>query len=111
MVWEPTLSIHGDKGSIDIRHGQATKVCFEDPALEKQVREGLASCQDSKVIESVKSYYGPSHPTQIADFVDAIRENRPPFVPASSARHTVDVVLGIYSSHAQGRWVNIGSTC
>ncbi len=109
LNWEPTLSIHGSKGSIDLRHGEAIKAIFDDPAVEAKVRKDLADCRDSKVIESVKSYYGPSHPTQLADFVDAIRDNRPPFVSAASARHTVEVVLGIYRSHSQGRWVKLAN--
>jgi predicted dehydrogenase len=54
-----------------------------------------------------KDYYGGGHLAQIADFVEAIRDDRPPFVPAEQARHAVDIVLGIYHSHRTGQWVSL----
>ncbi len=107
--WEPTLSVHGSEGSIELRHGQSMKLEFKDNDLASQVNGQFLACQESKLIDAGKSYYGASHPSQIADFVDAIREQRAPFVTAESARHTVDVVLGIYKSHRQNGWVDIPS--
>ena len=105
--WEPTLSIHGTAGSIDLRHGQPVKIAFENPSCQEEVISRLAECRDNPGAQSSKSYYGTGHVAQISDFVDAIRQGRPPFVEASSARHTVEVVLGIYQSHREGGWVKI----
>ena len=107
ITWEPTLSVHGSAGSIELRHGRGLKIEFQDPEQAKTVNQQILACQDAKVIDAGKSYYGASHPSQIADFIDAIRQQRPAFVTAESARHTVDVVLAIYQSHHKGAWVNI----
>ena len=105
LDWEPTISIHGTEGSLDLRHGDPVKlVCYEE-GREAHVREELARAKDSEGVEAGKDYYGTGHAAQIADFVAAVREERKPFVPALEARHAVDVVLGIYSSHRHGRWV------
>lgn len=108
--WEPTIAIHGSRGAVELRHGRATKIEFEDAAIQARVREQFAACSTSQSGHSaIKSYYGEGHPAQIADFIDAVRQHREPFVPARSARHAVDVVFGIYRSHRTGKWVTIES--
>lgn len=110
LKWESTLAIHGDAGSVELRQGAPLKVAFVDEAKAEEVRGEFARRRDPRTIEAGKTYYGPSHPAQIADFVDAIREGRKPFVSAASARHTVDVVLGLYESSRRGGWVEIASS-
>jgi predicted dehydrogenase len=105
LDWEPTISVHGTEGSLDLRHGEPVKLVFDDPAREEKVRAEIAQAADSEGVEAGKDYYGTGHAAQIADFVAAIREGREPFVPAMDARHAVDVVLGIYASHRHGEWV------
>jgi len=105
--WEATLSIHGSEGAVDLRRGKPLKIKFEDAELQARLEEGFATCEDTQKIEAGKSYYGAGHPSQIADFIAAVREGREPFVTAASARHTVDVVLAVYESSKSGRWVDI----
>lgn len=107
LRWESTISIHGSEGSIDLRQGQGLKVAFDDEAKQQRIEEALSECRDRKTIDAGKSYYGASHPNQIAEFVDAVREKRQPYVTFGSARHTVDVVLAIYRSWHEGRWVPV----
>jgi predicted dehydrogenase len=107
LDWEPTISIHGAEGSIDLRGDQPIKVVFQDKAKEETVRAELVSAVNTPGELLGKSYYGTGHPAQIEDFVSAIREKRKPHIPAASARHTVDVVLAIFQSHRKGRWVKI----
>ncbi|MBN1875789.1 MAG: Gfo/Idh/MocA family oxidoreductase [Anaerolineae bacterium] len=107
LNWEPTLSFHGTAGSLDIRNGKVVRVEFADAALEQRIKREIANGDEAKPLSVGKSYYGPSHISQIADFVDAIREQRAPFIPAEAARHAVDIVLGIYRSHREGGWVTI----
>ncbi|NLF40584.1 Gfo/Idh/MocA family oxidoreductase [bacterium] len=105
--WEYTLSIHGSLGSVDLRNAKLMKVSFSDSAREAEVATRLASITEERTLNAAKSYYGSGHPAQIADFVAAIREGRAPFVPAHSARHTVDTVLAVYESHRKGTWVKL----
>ena len=107
LGWEPTISIHGSAGSLDLRHDKILKIAFADQARGEQVERELAACKEQAGVDAAKGYYGTGHPAQIADFVAAIREERQPFVQPESARHTVEVVLAIYESHRSGSWVTL----
>lgn len=104
--WEPTVNVHGAAGSVELRKGVPIKIEFDDEAMAETVRARFAAIEEEKQ-GAGKAYYGPSHPRQIADFVEAIRAGRKPVVTAASARHTVDVVLAIYESHRTGRRVTL----
>jgi len=107
IAWEPTISLHGSEGSIELRGGQGLKVCFADQDLCHRVERELAECYNENHVALGKRYYGTTHAEQIADFVAAVSSGGRPFVTASSARHAVDVVLGIYRSHRAGGWVDV----
>ncbi|MCX7848204.1 MAG: Gfo/Idh/MocA family oxidoreductase [bacterium] len=108
--WEPTIAIHGSRGAVELRHGKPTKIEFENEEVAARVRDGFAACAvPSSVRSAIRSYYGEGHSAQIADFVDAVRHHREPFVTARSARHAVEVVFGIYESHRTRKWVEITS--
>ncbi|MHC4871474.1 MAG: Gfo/Idh/MocA family protein [Planctomycetota bacterium] len=109
LVWENTLFIHGTEGSIEVREGKGIKVKFTEPGLTEKVQSEIDNCYDPQIIAAGKRYYGKTHPAQIADFIDAIRNKRDPFVCPHSARHTAEVVLGLYKSQRDGRWVDIES--
>lgn len=108
--WETTLALHGTVGSVEVRDDRPLKVDFRDAALQQKVRDEMAALASDPGLRVGKTYYGAGHPGQIADFVDAVRNRRAPFVPAASARHTVDIVLAIYSSHRTGRRVSVPDT-
>ena len=105
--WEPTISLHGSEGSVELRAGQGLKVCFADQGLCRRVEQELAECYNAKKVAAGKQHYGTTHAEQIADFVGAVHNGREPFVSAASARHAVDVVLAIYQSHHDGSWVDV----
>ncbi|NIA21080.1 MAG: Gfo/Idh/MocA family oxidoreductase [Anaerolineaceae bacterium] len=105
--WEPTISLHGSQGSVELRAGQGLKVCFADQDLCRRVEQELAECYNEKRVALGRRHYGTTHPEQIADFVAAVRGGGRPFVTAASARHAVEVVLGIYRSHQDGGWVEV----
>ena len=48
-----------------------------------------------------------SHAFIVSDFVSAILENREPYIPGSSARKSVDLVLALYKSSDIGQKVNV----
>lgn len=106
--WEPTLSVHGENGSIEIRNGIPAKVAFADDDRENEILRTLNAPLDTDPSISGKSYYGGGHASQLRDFVDAIREKRSPLVTFESAASTVRLVLGIYRSHRENRWIALG---
>ncbi len=102
--WQPVVSVNGTRGSVEIHNGRIQALDFADKPMELAIREEIQSASAPTQAPTGKSYYGGHHQLQIADFVDAVRNRRDPFVPACQARHAVDIVLGIYDSHRSGGW-------
>jgi predicted dehydrogenase len=107
LNWEPTLAVHGSQGAVELRNAEVTKLVIADDAVQQRVAAEFAACGEDEAECQGKSYYGPSHSSQIADFVEAIRDGRQPYVSLASARHTVDVVHAIYESARQQRWLSL----
>ena len=105
--WEPLLRLAGAGGTIEIRNAVVTHVELASPETTQRVRAELAACEETERTFPGKSYYGTRHPTQIADFVDAMRQGTPPFVTAEQARHCVDIALSVYESQKTGKRIEI----
>ena len=106
-AWRPIVSVDGTAGSVEVFEGTVQRLDFADAKMQQEMADELAAAAEPIVDAGGKAYYGGHHPLQIADFVNAIREKRSPFVSARQARHAVDLVLGIYESHRSGRWVRL----
>src|SRR5438067_1380218 len=93
-----TIAVHGDRGSAVIEQEDVLRWDFEPPtADDAQVKARFAAkvgaaggAADPKAI----SHEG--HRRQLADFVDAIRENRPPKVDGREGKKAVDLICAIY---------------
>jgi predicted dehydrogenase len=107
MRWNPVISIQGTEGSIELREGKIRSLQMRDEQAAARLRQEIDQADAPRPDAPGKDYYGGGHLAQIADFVEAIRDDRPPFVPAEQARHAVDIVLGIYHSHRTGQWVSL----
>ncbi len=105
--WEHTLSFHGTKGGMEIRNNRPIKTKFLDPDFQAKVEHELENLHDDPTLATGKVYYGPGHPSQIGDFIAAIREKRQPFVTINDAKGAVDLVLSIYQSAREGKWVHL----
>ena len=103
------IAIHGDKGSAVIEQEDVLRWDFDPPSADDAaVKERFAAkvgatggAADPKAI----SHEG--HRRQLADFVAAIRENRPPKVDGREGRKAVAVIRAVYESNATGRVVNL----
>jgi len=107
LQWEPTIAVTGTEGTVEVRNGDVLRVAFDDEARVQKARERLAAPAESGPDVAGKAYYGPGHAGTVADFVAAIRDRRPPFISGEEARAAVDIVLGIYQSHREGRHVDM----
>ncbi len=96
LGWEALLAFHGTDGALEIHNDKIARVSFKDPAVEDAVRARLDQAGTPRGAQAGKGYYGTGHPAQIADFIDAVRERRPPFVTLESAAETVRAVFDIY---------------
>ena len=69
-----------------------------DKAVEAAVKARLDEAIAPKGAEAGKTYYGTGHLAQIADFAEAVRDRRAPYVTAESAADTLGTVFDIYDS-------------
>lgn len=53
--------------------------------------------------EETSNVYGNGHTSLFADVIDAIENNRSPYVDAVAGRNAVEVILAIYKSQKYGQ--------
>ncbi|MGC9452369.1 MAG: Gfo/Idh/MocA family protein [Oceanipulchritudo sp.] len=107
--WNHAFQIVGTEGELRLRDGQLTDCFHKDPDLEERIARRL-NIEEREGVEGAKVYYGSSHPAQIRDFIEAIREGHRPFVGFSEAAEPVRLVLGIYESSRSGKRVDFQET-
>lgn len=98
---EETLYIFGEKGTIKAG-GQSVNVIEEwrfsdlldDP---REVKERFR--------ENPPNVYGYGHTPLYADMINAIKQDRQPYVNAMEGKKALELVLGIYKSAAEGHSV------
>ena len=95
----PSVEIHGDRGTATVS-GSWGHLAF-------RLRTGAEPGED---VEPEPRAARPSvepYAAQIADFVAAVREGRPPLVDGAEARKALVVVEALYRSAATGGWVTV----
>ena len=58
-------------------------------------------------LQAGKNYYGSGHPAQLADFIDAVRNGRAPYVTGEEAAGTARAVHACYESGRTGQWIKL----
>jgi predicted dehydrogenase len=104
-----TIAIHGDKGSAAIE--QDDVLCW-DFTPETEADKAIKARFASKVSASggsadPKAISHEGHRRQLADFVDAVKSNRPPQVDGREGKKAVDLICAIYESNRTGKTVEI----
>lgn len=104
------VEIHGTQGSAVIEDGRLVSWQFkEEQAGDREIREALA--QDDTLGSGASDPIGQlsheGHKRQIADFVEAIREDRPPVIDGREGRIAVALVEAIYASAECGGAVEL----
>jgi predicted dehydrogenase len=105
-----TIALHGDRGSAVIEQEDVLRWDFsptraEDDAVKARFAAKVGAsggAADPKAI----SFEG--HRRQLADFIDAIRNDRAPVVDGDEGRRAVEVICAIYESSRTGRVVRLG---
>ena len=103
---EETLYLFGEKGTVKAG-GQSVNVIEEwnfsdmldDPEEVK-----------SRFHENPPNVYGYGHTPLYADVIDAVKNDRPPYVDARAGRRALELVLGIYLSAYKGEIVKFPIT-
>jgi len=104
-----SIAIHGNRGSAVIEQEDVLTWDFaeatpDDEAIKQRFAAKVGAsggAADPKAIDS------EGHRRQLADFVEAIRANRPPAVDGREGRKAVAVISALYESQRTGRIVEV----
>ena len=101
------LEITGGGGTIVIEDGEIVSRGLR--ADEDAPDSGSARSQ-LRIVEgaTTPAIGDAAHAAQLADFVSAIQDDRPPAVTAQDGRDALEVVLAVYESSRQGRTITLG---
>ena len=72
---------------------------FADETEEDQANKGVE--------EATINVYGNGHTSLYADVIDAIENDRAPYVDAYAGRNALELVLAIYKSQKEGKAVKL----
>lgn len=95
---EETLYVFGEKGTVKIGGTSTNNIDvwdFADETDEDNQNKGLK--------EQTSNVYGNGHTSLFADVIDAIKNDRKPYVDAYAGRNALEVVLSIYKSQKTGQ--------
>lgn len=99
---EETLYLFGEKGTVKIGGTSTNNIDvwdFFDETEADQENRGLK--------EQTSNVYGNGHALLYADVIDAIKNDRTPYVDAVAGRDALEMVLAIYKSQKTGSPVEL----
>ncbi|MFR6257505.1 MAG: Gfo/Idh/MocA family protein [Anaerovoracaceae bacterium] len=99
---EETLYIFGENGTVKIGGTSTNNIDVWDFADETE-----ADNENKGLKEETSNVYGNGHTSLFADVIDAIKNDRTPYVDAVAGRNALEVVLSIYKSQKTGNVVRI----
>ena len=94
---EEPLYLFGENGTVKIGGTSTNNIDvwnFADESEEDSKNKGLQ--------EQTSNVYGNGHTSLYADVIDAIQNNRMPYIDAVAGRNAVEMILAIYQSAAIG---------
>ncbi|MBR2674862.1 MAG: Gfo/Idh/MocA family oxidoreductase [Mogibacterium sp.] len=99
---EETLYLFGEKGSVKIGGTSTNNIDVWDFADEGEADDKIKGLQ-----EETSNVYGNGHTSLYADVIDAIENDREPYINAVAGRNAVEMILAIYQSAATGKPVKL----
>ena len=99
---EETLYIFGENGTVKIGGTSTNNIDVWD-----FVDETEEDAKNKKLKEVTSNVYGNGHTSLFADVMDAIENDRQPYVDAVAGRNALEVVLSIYKSQKIGEPVKL----
>lgn len=102
---EETLYLFGEKGTVKLGGKSTNNIDvwdFADETEKDKKNKGLE--------EATSNVYGNGHTSLFADMVQAIKEDRQPYVDAYAGRRALELVLAIYKSQKTGEVVKFPVT-
>lgn len=94
---EETLYLFGSDGTVKIGGTSTNNIDVWDFADETEVDQANKGLE-----EQTSNVYGNGHTALYADVIDAIENDRPPYVDAVAGRNALEMILAIYKSQKTG---------
>lgn len=102
---EETLYIFGEKGTVKIGGKSTNNIDVWDFADESE-----KDIENKGLEEVTSNVYGNGHTSLYADVIDAIMNDRKPYIDAVAGRNALEMVLAIYKSQKTGQPVKLPLT-
>ncbi|MEG2137799.1 MAG: Gfo/Idh/MocA family oxidoreductase, partial [Oscillospiraceae bacterium] len=102
---EETLYIFGETGTVKIGGTSTNNIDVWNFADETE-----ADSKNKSLQEATSNVYGNGHTSLYADVMDAIANDRAPYVDAVAGRNALEVILAIYKSQKTGLPVKLPLT-
>lgn len=99
---EETLYLFGNTGTVKLGGTSCNNIDVWNFANETEIDEKNKGLQ-----EETSNVYGNGHTSLYADMLDAIENNREPYVNAEAGRNALEIVLAIYKSQLTGMPVKL----
>ena len=99
---EETLYLFGQTGTVKLGGKSTNNIDVWDFADETQ-----ADQKNKGLEEPTSNVYGNGHTSLFADMIQAIKEDREPYVDAIAGRNALEMILAIYQSAATGKAVKL----
>ena len=99
---EETLYLFGENGTVKLGGTSTNNIDvwqFADETEADHKNKGLE--------EATSNVYGNGHPSLYADVIDAVKNDRRPYVDALAGRNALELVLAIYKSQKDGKPVKL----
>ncbi|MDY3552263.1 Gfo/Idh/MocA family oxidoreductase [Gemmata sp. JC717] len=102
-----TVAVHGDKGSAVIEQDDVLKWDFTPETPDDWMVKGrfAARVGASGGSADPKAISHEGHRRQLADFVEAVQQNRVPKVDGREGKKAVDLICAVYESARTGRTI------
>ena len=98
---EETLYLFGEKGTVKLGGKSTNNIDvweFADETDADKTNKGLE--------EVTSNVYGNGHTSLFADMIEAIKDDRAPYVDGYAGRRAVELVLAIYKSQKENRSIH-----
>lgn len=102
---EETLYIFGEKGTVKVGGKSTNNIDVWQFADETE-----ADARNKGLKEQTSNVYGNGHSSLYADMIQAVQEDRKPYVDAVAGRNALEMVLAIYKSQKTGLPVKLPLT-
>ena len=100
---EETLYLFGEKGTVKLG-GKSTNAINVWDLADADDHE---STENNGFHEATSNVYGNGHTSLYRDVMEAIEQDRAPYVDAQAGKNALELVLAIYQSAAEGRPVKL----